>query len=119
MIGITQRKPYDPREINCYRVLFVCTGGMLRSATAAHHFAKTRDWNCRAAGCAHDLAVMPVCDTTCRWADAIFCMEQGHYDHIVGALPEVKDKTKCLNIHDGYTYMQPELIELLEKAIGP
>ena len=56
-----------------------------------------------------------------EWADIIFVMERAHRAklqrrfkaHLKGA------RLICLDIPDNYAFMQPELLALLEKKVGP
>ena len=52
------------------------------------------------------------------WADAIMVMEEGHKTRILNQhrhldLPPIH----VLHIEDEYTFMQPELVEILQEAI--
>ena len=59
--------PYNnPYQGKDKRVLFVCSAGLLRSATAARIYASK--YNTRAAGSAN-YALVPVSDELIAWAD--------------------------------------------------
>ena len=109
----------NPHQGAYKKALFVCSAGILRSATAAHWAAEHKGWNTRNVG-VHDYALIPLTQDLIDWADKIYCMEQHHVDVMrmdFGPLPE--DKIKVLNIPDNYEYRSPELIELLaEKLAG-
>lgn len=96
------------------RALFVCTGGMLRSATAAHMLAAVADWNTRNAG-TMDGALPTVNEYLCAWAEAIYCMEPRHADAVIAAFPWAKDKITVLNIPNRFPYRDPELVEILNQ----
>lgn len=96
-------------------VLFVCSVGMLRSATAARHFNQTLGWNTRCAG-SKDYAIQPVHENTLNWADRIYFMKQENLDDC-RRFDFDRDKAIVLDIEDHYTYMQPALIDLLESKI--
>jgi len=56
-----------------------------------------------------------------EWADVIFVMEQAQRSKLAQrfkALLKGK-KVVCLDISHDYEFMQPELIPLLEKRVGP
>ena len=72
------------------RLLFICRLNRSRSATAERLFAKRTDLDVRSAGTA---------------PDATFA---GH-----SALGRVV----CLDIPDDFTFLQPELVELLEQRV--
>lgn len=98
------------------RALFVCSGGMLRSATAAHLFASERKWNTRCAGTLHQ-AIQPLHRNTCEWAEYIFCMESHHAEHVQVFAPSEAHKIRTLNIPDYFDYRNPELERLLRQAV--
>lgn len=55
-----------------------------------------------------------------RWADVIFVMERAHRNKLTQRFgPQLKGKKLvCLDIADNYTFMQPELVALLEKKMA-
>ncbi len=55
------------------------------------------------------------------WATIVFVMEKVHLRRLRSRFSRhLHDKRViCLDIADNYAYMQPELIELLEKKVGP
>ncbi|WP_244099202.1 low molecular weight protein tyrosine phosphatase family protein [Burkholderia ambifaria] len=56
-----------------------------------------------------------------EWAEIVFVMERAHKAKLTarfGARLKHK-KIVCLDIPDRYAYMQPELIALLERKVGP
>jgi predicted protein tyrosine phosphatase len=98
------------------RVLFVCSGGMLRSATAAHWAASIWDWNTRNAG-TMDAALPPIHANVVEWAEVIYCMEEGHAFRVRTQFPWAEDKIEVLGIPDQFHYRQNELIELLQDKL--
>lgn len=98
------------------RVLFVCRGGILRSATAMHHFATKYGWNTRCAG-TEDYALIPVSEALLTWADAVFVMEDLNVERLKANHPDHLDKVICLHIPDVYDYMELALIRALENAV--
>ena len=105
------------------KVLFVCSAGLLRSATAAHVFsAEPYNFNTRTAGVAIEYALNPVNEALLEWADHIFLMEQEHYDtleHSFGSedMADYKAKMTVLNIPDNFEYRNPKLISLLKEKV--
>lgn len=108
------KSPYNNHyQGNDKRVLFVCSAGILRSATAARIYADK--YNTRAAGSKH-YALIPVTEELVMWADDIvFVNEENHWD--VAKRFDLDDLTKngtiikVLNIPDDYEHMHPELIK--------
>ena len=94
------------------RVLFVCSAGLLRSATAARIYASK--YNTRAAGSAY-YALVPVSDELIAWADEIVFVNQHNRDEVDKTydLEELGTQKKIvvLNIPDEYEHMHPKLIE--------
>ena|SRR3990167_7757840 len=102
----------NPYQRNYPRVLFLCSAGMLRSATAAHIMAG-HGWNTRCAG-TESYAIQPVCDEVLDWAQEIYCMEQEHANKVDRGY---SDKIKVLGIQDIYAYRDPDLIKLIEEKL--
>lgn len=103
--------PYDnPYQGQDRRVLFVCSAGILRSATAARIYAKK--YNTRAAGsCSY--ALIPVTKELLLWAkQVVFVNEENHQDVTKNFdLDTFPCYVKVLNIPDNYEHMHPELIQ--------
>lgn len=99
------------------RVLFVCSGGMLRSATSAHWAASILDWNTRSAG-TMDAALPPIHKNLAEWAEVIYCMEPEHAAYVKKKFPWAKDKVEVLDIPDCFYYRHPKLVELLEQRFA-
>lgn len=102
----------NPYQGNYPRALFVCSAGMLRSATACHVMAG-HGWNTRCAG-TEEYAIQPLHPNTMDWAQEIYCMEAYHADHIPDRF---KDKVIVLDILDVYTYRHPDLIAVIEEKL--
>lgn len=105
------------------KVLFVCSAGLLRSATAAHVFsAEPYNFNTRTAGVALEYALNPVNEALLEWADHIFLMEQEHYDTLEEGfgsevMDDYKAKMTVLDIPDRFEYRNPKLIALLKEKV--
>jgi predicted protein tyrosine phosphatase len=108
---------------NYPRVLFLCSAGLLRSATAAHMFsAAPYQWNTRTAGTNAEYALNVVSEALLYWADHIICMEMEHLrntEKLIGIelVDLYRHKISTLAIPDIYPYRHPELIALLEQPV--
>ena len=56
-----------------------------------------------------------------EWADIIFVMEKAHRARLQRRFRAALKRARvvCLDIPDDYGFMQPELVALLEKKVGP
>jgi predicted protein tyrosine phosphatase len=109
------------------RVLFICSAGLLRSATAAHIFSgEPYNWNTRPAGVSVEYALNPVTEALLEWADKVYCMEPEHledlkhiFDDIIDDLLEHRgnDFIEVLNIPDTFSYRDPQLVTLLQEKV--
>lgn len=110
---ITQNQPH------LTRALFICSRNKLRSPTAEELFASWPGIETDSAGLAPD-AVTIVSADQIEWAEIVFVMEPAHKAKLskkFGA--QLKNKRiMCLDIPDRYTFMQPELVALLEQKAG-
>ena len=99
------------------KVLFVCSAGILRSATAARIFADK--WNTRSAG-SSPIALIPVTKRLLNWADFVFFMKEENF--IATSKQFDLDEFDCfqfiLDIPDNFNHMQPELIQLLKEKVS-
>lgn len=107
----------NPLQGKDKRVLFVCTGGILRSATGAHWAAKEKGWNTRSCGIL-DESIPPIHKNLLEWADVIYCMEPEHMDFIRNMGWHFVTKSTMLEIPDNYRYMDPDLIKIFERRLG-
>ncbi len=102
------------------RALFLCSQNHLRSPTAEQCFASWPGVETDSAGLNTDAVVM-LSSEQLEWATIIFVMEKTHR-HKLSQHYSAQLKNKriiCLDIPDDYTFMQPELIALLEHKAGP
>lgn len=105
------------------RVVFVCSLGILRSATAARLYA--HKFNTRTCGIWDD-ALIPLTKALIEWADEIVFVNKENY---LGALRKHKDdpasllsiqsKRVVLNIPDDFQHMAPQLVEEFIKQYQP
>src|SRR4029453_10285786 len=100
------------------RLLFVCRQNRSRSATAERLFAKRTDLDVRSAGTDPD-ALVRVNVNMLDWADVIFIMdaEQRQWLESTFAGHPALTRIVCLDIPDVLTFLQPELVELLEQPV--
>ena len=104
-----------PAPIN---VLFVCGRNNRRSPTAAHIFRNDRRMNVRSGGVA-DTSRRRVSEADLRWAQLVLVVERKYAGRLRTAFPHVDPfpPMECLDISDEYTFMQPELVELLKSSV--
>lgn len=117
----------NPYQGNYKKVLFVCSAGLLRSATAAHVFSgEPYNWNTRTAGVSVEYALNPVTEALLEWADKVYCMEPEHLEdlkHIFGDIVDDllerrgNDFIEVLNIPDTFPYRDPQLVKLLQEKV--
>jgi predicted protein tyrosine phosphatase len=114
--------PYQDFEIYP-RWLFVCSAGLLRSATGANLYAK-KGYNTRSAG-SHTYALTPLSMNLICWADRIIFVNKENYAKALqtfefdeGAVMTIKDKGTVLDIPDMHNYNAPELVAAFEQQLG-
>jgi predicted protein tyrosine phosphatase len=98
------------------RILFICGKSRHRSPTAAQVFAARPDMETDAAGLSDD-ADIPLSPEQLEWATDIVVMKKAQIArlrrkfsrHVSGK------RIVSLDIPDNFTFMQPELIALLEQ----
>ncbi|NQD35894.1 phosphotyrosine protein phosphatase [Permianibacter sp. IMCC34836] len=102
------------------RALFICSQNRLRSPTAEQVFAGWPGVETDSAGISADAEVL-LSTEQLAWATVIFVMEKAHRRKLASKYPrQLKDKQViCLDIPDDYAFMQPELVQLLERKAGP
>lgn len=107
--------PYNnPYQGKDKRVLFVCSAGILRSATAARLYA--RKYNTRAAG-SFGFALIPVTHELLLWADEVVFVNEENYKMIANKFDLDTFEglsVKVLNIPDEYEHMEAGLIKHFE-----
>jgi len=110
-----QQSPYNnPYQGPDKRVLFVCSAGILRSATGARMYASKH--NTRSAG-SEDYALIPVTHELLLWADEVVFVNPENYIRTCNNfdLEAFKCKVVTLNIPDQYEHMHPELVKAFEE----
>jgi len=107
----------NPYQGNDKKVLFVCSMGILRSATGMRLYAGK--YNTRSAG-THEEALTRLTPIMCLWADEIVFVNEDNFriattdPEIVEILSDCKALIKVLDIPDQYEHMHPELIKAFE-----
>ena len=104
--------PYQGKD---KKVLFVCSAGILRSATAARMYAGK--YNTRCAGTGMEYALIKLDEQLMDWADEIVFVNPWNYDQagFYFDLVPYRDKMKVLNIPDEHEHMAPELVQAFEE----
>lgn len=105
------------------RVLFVCSAGMLRSATAAK-VGNILGFNTRACG-SENYALIPLSVNLISWAEAIYFVNPYNFVSAKHTFFEDYD-TKCMlddkstvwNIDDIYNYDEPVLVRIITKLLS-
>ena len=100
------------------RVLFVCSGNIHRSPTAANMFKDHKGFEVKSAATSIG-AYNPVSAELVEWADKIFVMEEEHRKLIVQQFPEVAFKITVLGIEDNYYRDDPRLKAILMEKLVP
>ena len=100
-------------------LLFVCSRNRLRSPTAEAIFAGLEGYEVLSAGTSPDAETIISADLI-EWAKVIFVMEGVHRRRLTERFgPGLRGKRLIvLGIADEYTYMDPRLVELLEKKVA-
>lgn len=101
-------------------LLFICTLNRVRSLTAEHHFSERLGYSVRSAGTQANARVV-LGYSLLHWADLIFVMERNHKEKILKQFPEVTREKKIvvLDIPNGFEYMDPELVSMLDRVVLP
>ena len=107
-----------PKVSTVKHVLFVCSQNRLRSPTAEQVFAGRAGIETASAGLNND-AQNPLTPELVEWADLIFVMEKAHRSKLQRQFKRQLKTARvvCLDIHDDYAFMDPELIKLLETRV--
>jgi predicted protein tyrosine phosphatase len=108
--------PYQGKD---KKVLFVCSAGILRSATGARLYA--HKYNTRCAGTGLDYALVPLSERLMDWADEIVFVHPYNYDNAEFHfdLTPYKDYIKVLNIPDQHEHMADGLKKAFEEQYEP
>ena len=98
------------------KILFVCSGNIHRSPTAAKLFNDRKGFEVRSAGTSSGV-LNPVDVELIGWADEIFVMEEEHRVTIVRQYPGAASKITVLGIEDNYCRDDPQLKAILKEKL--
>ena len=100
-------------------ILFLCSRNRRRSPTAERVFADREGIETDSAGLAPDADVRVSLDQL-HWADLVVVMEKKHRSALARQFGRHLARTRvvCLDIPDRYDFMDPELIEQLERKMA-
>ena len=103
--------PYQGKD---KKVLFVCSMGILRSATGARLYANK--YNTRCAGTYPD-ALIPVSPILIAWAAEIVFVNKSNYFQLINEYPGLEEvkQVKVLDIPDSHEHMAPELVKAFKE----
>lgn len=116
--------PYDNMcQGPAKRVLFVCSAGMLRSATAAT-IGSRMGFNTRACG-SENYALVPLSVNLINWAQSIFFVNQYNFvsaKHTffedIDTYNQINEKSNVWDIEDIYNYMDPKLQQIITDLLS-
>lgn len=105
------------------RVLFVCSAGMLRSATAAK-VGNAMGFNTRACG-SENYALIPLSVNLINWAESIFFVNPYNFVSAKYTFSQdydttcmIADKSTVWDIEDIYTYDDPQLVRIITELLA-
>jgi len=110
----------NPYQGSDKKVLFVCSMGILRSATGSRIYG--HKYNTRSAGTYTGHALVPLTPMLVAWADEIvFVNKENYLQFTKGIDGQMLDSLniKVLNIPDCYEHMHPKLIEAFNEQYEP
>ena len=101
----------NPYQGTAKKVLCVCSGGLLRSPTAAEVLSREPfNFNTRACGISDEFSLILVDDVLLEWADELVCFD-------VNAQIGLKERTKKpvinLSIPDRFAFRDKELVSTI------
>lgn len=98
-------------------ILFVCTYNRHRSLTAEHILKNKPNYKARSVGTSLR-SRRKITGKDIDWADIVFVMESKHEEIIRERFSSqiTGKQIICLNIPASYTYMDKELVEILEES---
>ena len=107
---------------NYKRLLFVCSAGLLRSATGSNLYSQ-KGYNTRACG-THEYALVPLSANLIQWADKIIFVNKENYVTALSTFAgteldePLRNKSKVLDIPDQYSFMDPHLVKFYQEQLG-
>lgn len=99
-------------------LLFVCSRNQWRSPTGEAIWRRRPGFSARSAGTSPN-ARKPIGPTDIRWADVIFVMERKHEQRLRAEYARLLEHKRLyvLDIPDDYRFMDPELVDMLEREV--
>jgi predicted protein tyrosine phosphatase len=104
------------------RLVFVCSAGMLRSATGAKAFA-ARGCNTRSCG-THSFALIPLSANLISWANGIYFAAEENWHKALGIfaqhpglIAQLERKSQVCRVPDVYDYDEPMLHAMWEQQV--
>ncbi|UZE24737.1 phosphotyrosine protein phosphatase [Pseudomonas sp. B21-056] len=99
-------------------LLFVCSRNQWRSPTGEASWRRRPGFSASSAGTSSN-ARKPIGPADIRWADVIFVMERKHEHRLRAEYARLLEHKRLhvLDIPDDYRYMDPELVDMLERAV--
>jgi predicted protein tyrosine phosphatase len=107
----------NPYQGSHKRVLCICSGGVLRSPTAAYVLSQPPfDCNTRSAG-TETYALVPVDEALLLWAQEIVCMTSEHFSKVKVLLErfQLEKPVIALGVPDNFAYRDPELVKIIKE----
>jgi predicted protein tyrosine phosphatase len=100
------------------KLLFICSRNRWRSPTAEQIYEEYPGIETASAGLSPD-ADNPLTPELIEWADLIFVMEQTHKAKLKANFSKylAHKRVICLGIPDKYTFMHPQLVNLLKTKV--
>jgi predicted protein tyrosine phosphatase len=113
------KRPPTAADSTKLKVLFICSRNQWRSPTAEKVWRSHPRLSVRSAGTSSN-ARRHVSPEDIAWADVVFVMEEKHKSRLVAAYARLLEHKPIhvLDIPDEYKYMDPELVEELQRSVG-
>ena len=108
------------RMVRMKNILFICSQNRLRSPTAERLYSQTPGFDVASAGLDND-AIVRVTPDLLSWADRIFVMEKRHRNRLSRKFRDSLrgKRVTCLDIPDEFDFMEPALLQILERRLAP
>ena len=102
------------------KVLFVCSRNQWRSPSAEAIYRNDARLSVRSRGVSAS-AVRTIRKNDLVWANLVLVMEQKHRSRLLADFPDLKNvlAIHVLHIPDDYSFMDPELVQLLRLGADP
>jgi len=113
------KDPLSTGDDSRLNVLFICSRNQWRSTTAEKVWRSHPSLSVRSAGTSPN-ARRHVSPEDISWAEVIFVMEEKHKSRLVAEYAKLLEHKPLhvLDIPDEYKYMDPDLVEELQRSVG-